>query len=154
MLGDFNSRTRNLSDYIMPDHAVFENTIQSKIFEELQAIFSYFEKNNRSVLHRHNSDAGVNNYGYRMIDFCKDNNMYIVNCRGDANSGLATCKNISTVNYFLASTNLFQMLYALSVHEFSSLFIDFHNPVSLSIKLDFTKDVYVANYSKHEETRL
>lgn len=72
MLGDFNSRTRHLSDYIMPDHAVFENTNQSEIFEELQAELSYFENNNRFVLHRQNSDAGVNNYGYRMIDFCKD----------------------------------------------------------------------------------
>ena len=77
MLGDFNIRTRNLSDYIMPDHAVFDNTNQSEIFEELQAELSYFENNDRFMLHRQNSGAGVNNYGYRMIDFCKDNNMYI-----------------------------------------------------------------------------
>ena len=154
MLGNFNSRTRNLSDYIMPDHVVFDNTNQSEIFEELQAELSYFENNDRFMLHRQNSDAGVNNYGYRMVDFCKNNNMYIVNGRGGANSSLATCKNISTVDYFLASANLFQMLHDLSVHKFSSLFSDSHNPVSLSIKLDFTKDVYVANYSEHEETKL
>ena len=53
-----------------------------------------------------------------------------------------------------ASANLFQMLHALSVYEFSSLFSDFHNPVLLSIKLDFTKGVYVENFSEHEETKL
>lgn len=46
------------------------------------------------------------------------------------------------------------MLHALSVHEFFSLFSDFHNPVSLSIKIDFTKDEYVANFSDHQETKL
>ena len=80
MLGYFNSRTRNLSDCTMPDHAVFENTNQSEIhvFEELQAELSYFENNNRFRLHRQISDAGLNNYGYRMINFCKDYSMPIV----------------------------------------------------------------------------
>ena len=43
-------------------------------------------KNGNLRLHRQNSDTRVNNYGYRLIDFCIDNNMHIINGRGDGNT--------------------------------------------------------------------
>ena len=42
------------------------------------------------------------NYGYKFIVFCKDNSLSILNGRLDGSSKV-TCKNVSTVDYFLCS---------------------------------------------------
>ena len=58
------------------------------------------KKNSNFRLHRQNSETVVNNYGYRLIDFCIDNDLLIINGRGNCNSSNVTCKNVSTVDYF------------------------------------------------------
>ena len=49
------------------------------------------------------SETGVNNYGYRMIDFCIDSYLLIINGRGNDNSGSVTCKILAqwTIFYHL-----------------------------------------------------
>ena len=49
------------------------------LFDELQAEYSLLETNGKFRLHRRNSDTGVNNYGYRLIEFCIDNDLLIIN---------------------------------------------------------------------------
>ena len=65
------------------------------------AEFLCFKENSNFRLQSQNSDTGVNNYGYRLVDFCIDNNLFIINGRGDTNSSNVTCKNVSTVDFFL-----------------------------------------------------
>ena len=88
-------------------------------------------------LHRQNSDTRVNNYGYRLIDFCIDNDMYIINGRGDGNSSDVTCENVSTVDYFISTASVIPIVECLNVHECCKIFSDSHKPVSLVAKLGY-----------------
>ena len=154
MLGDFNSRTKNILDYVIPDNDIFENTNQSEILEELQSDLRHFEDSVTFSLHRRNSDTGVNNYGYKMVEFCIDNNMYILNGRGNIDSCRTTCKNVSTIDYFLSSPNIIPLLQTLYVHEFCHLLSDLHNAVSLDISIQYMEERSTFNSERNENIRL
>ena len=64
-----------------------------------------------------------------------DNNFLTINGRGNDNSGCVTCKNISTVDYFLPSPSLVSKIGSLYVHEFCELFSDTHSPMSLKVNV-------------------
>ena len=117
LLGDYNSRIKNLIDYIVPDSDIFESINQREIFGELQSDMAYFDESEYFSLHRQNSDLGVNNYGYQMTEFCKDNNLYILNGRCNEDSGKTTCKSVSAIDYFVSSPNILPLLQHLYVHD-------------------------------------
>lgn len=73
--------------------------------------FLVFEKCS-VVLERIVQDYIVNNYGYKLIEFCKNNDMYIVNgCMyNDKNIGRLICKNSSIVDYVLVSIYIFEFI--------------------------------------------
>ena len=50
--------------------------------------------------------------------------MYIINGRGESNSSDVTCKNVSTVDYFLSTPTVIPILECLTVHEFCEIFSD------------------------------
>ena len=56
-------------------------------------------------LHRFVKDTHVNNFGYKLVEFCKNNDLYLVNGRvgSDKAVGGLTCKNSSTADYVVAS---------------------------------------------------
>ena len=57
------------------------------MYDELRNDLSYFEHFSRFVsLQRHNPDGGINNYGYRLIDFCFDNSIYFMSGRMKCNN--------------------------------------------------------------------
>ena len=154
VFGDMNSRSKNLQDFVRPDNEMFENLDMHDLFDELQSELSSFETNRYFRLQRQNSDTGVNNYGYRMIDFCIDNNLLIINGRGNDSSGCVTCKNISTVDYFLSSPSLFSKFESLYVHDFCELLSDSHNPVSLKVNVGkFNIDNY-SSCNNMDKTKL
>ena len=126
-----NSRTKNLIDYIVPDSDIFESINWRKIFEELLSDMDYFDESEYFSLHRQNSDLGVNKYGYQMTEFCKDNNLYILNGRCTIDSGKTQCKSFSAIDYFVSSLNILPLLQTLYVHGFCPLLSDSHNAVSL-----------------------
>ena len=82
---------------------------------------------------RTNSDTNINNYGCRLLDFCKSNNLYILNGRTSRDHGVGalTCKNQSTVDYFLCSSIIFSMIIDFYVHDFCETLSDVHSPVYL-----------------------
>ena len=153
ILGDLNSRSKNLQDYIIPDNEIFDNLSLNDIFEELQSEFLCF-KNSPFRLHRQNSDTGVNNFGYRLVDFCIDNDMFIMNGRGDSNSSDIICKNVSTVDYFLLSRTVISMSECLTVHEFCEFFSDSHKPVSLVVKIGYCHTCPDISIDKTQRTKL
>ena len=106
LLGDLSSRTKKLMEYIIPESDIFESINQSKIFEGFQSYTRYFDESEYFSLHRQNSDLGVNNYGYQMIEFCKDNNLYILNGRCNEGSRKSMCKNVITIDYIVSSPNM------------------------------------------------
>lgn len=53
---------------------------------------------------RHSTDLNVNTYGRKLIQFCKNNNMYIMNGRiGNDEVGKPTSKNTSVVDYAIST---------------------------------------------------
>ena len=71
LLGDSNSHTRKLQDFVLPDPDIFRRNDMSDLYDDPQSDILYFEEN--VTLHRQKPDSGINNYGYRLIDFCRDN---------------------------------------------------------------------------------
>jgi hypothetical protein len=65
-----------------------------------------------------NKDLGKNRHGALLLDFCKGNNMFILNGRlnGDKD-GNFTCKGTNVVDYCISNLNKF---HCLKVSEFSS----------------------------------
>ena len=100
----------------------------------------------------------MNNYGYRMLDFCKCNNLYILNGRTtkDKDKGVCTCKGVSTIDYFLCSSHIIPLINDFYVDDFSQNLSDAHCPVSLEIELQLPcEQEHVINHSKrHESERI
>lgn len=86
-------------------------------------------------LERKVQDFHVNNFGYKLIDFCKNNELYIVNSRigNDKYTGGTTCKSSSTVDYVLSSVHMFAFFQDFDIVEFNNLYSDVHNPISFTV---------------------
>ena len=84
---------------------------------------------------RKSADKIINMYGYQLIEFCKNNNTFIINGRigKDAVSPELTCKNSSTVDYVLSTAYNFEIIKSFSVLEFNMLYSDAHCPLSIDI---------------------
>ncbi|MES9881062.1 MAG: reverse transcriptase domain-containing protein [Sedimenticola sp.] len=137
LFGDLNSRTKTLCDYIHVDNYIFEHVNAPEINSEFNLEMSHFENSTTVMLDRANHDTCVNNYGYKLIDFCKSNSVYIMNGRTiDTTSKHTTCKGSSTVDYFLCTANVIPLITNLNVAEFCPLLSDVHNPVSLNLNVN------------------
>lgn len=77
-----------------------------------------------------------NLFGYSLIEFCKNNDIYIVNGRidKDCKIGKTTCKDRSVVDYIICFSFLFSKLCHFEVHDFNQLFSDAHSVISLSFQ--------------------
>ena len=155
MLGDYNSRVRIMPDFMLPDSDIFQYNGLKETCAELRNDLCYFEQNLRFVsLQRQNPDGSMNNYGYRLIDFCCDNSIYIMNDRTKGNSSEQnTCKNVSTVDYFLVSPPLFKYVNMLNVLEFCELFSDVRCAFSMVLNIAYDSSSN-NNRSYLEKTKL
>ncbi|VDI12648.1 Hypothetical predicted protein [Mytilus galloprovincialis] len=108
LVGDFNARTGNLRDYI-------ENNVTEDYF--VNNIIDITELTDIKILdelcipkHRNSPDLVVNNFGRKLVDFCK---------------------NLSVVDYALSTAHLLKFVKHFEVLEFSKLYSDIHSPLSL-----------------------
>ncbi|MEW8547342.1 MAG: reverse transcriptase family protein, partial [Candidatus Thiodiazotropha sp.] len=102
LLGDFNCRTGNLADYYN-----FENNVS--VLEEFENVFDNF------CVKRISCDTIVSCSGRRLLEFCKDYSVYIVNGRvgQDKNVGSYTyigSNGCSLIDYILASREVFESI--------------------------------------------
>lgn len=130
LIGDFNSRTARLPDFIECDDFIFDMHGNEYLYRERDEILQNFEIND-VPLKRKSIDLHANAYGYQLTEFCKNNNIFILNGRLDHDAPRLTCKNSSTVDYVLSSSYNLDMLDNLTIHEFDSLYSDAHCPISL-----------------------
>ncbi|CAG2238601.1 unnamed protein product [Mytilus edulis] len=137
LLGDFNSRTANEQDFF--NISDFE--------EHLTDFIDVNEFNDIHVLDdlkipriRNSSDTVVNTYGRKLIQFCKNNNMYILNGRvgKDRVLGKPTSRSISVVDYILCTANILCKVDDFEVSDFCNLFSDIHAPLCLSLTVNGT----------------
>ena len=134
LCGDFNSRTSTLDDFISVDkfmNDMFGNySLSNENNEILQCLYR-----NKVSLSRQNPDKTTNVYGYKMIEFCKNNNLFILNGRlGDGNSKF-TCKDRSCIDYFVSTAFVLDLVDFFSIEDYEYLFSDSHCPISLYLKI-------------------
>ena len=136
-MGDFNSRTGLKGDYIVVDHYFTEQFDLECIEDKSIEILNNFHVNNIS-LSRRNKDWIVNAYGNQMLYFCRNSNLFTLNGRvGDVeHNAKFTCKDKSTVDYFLSTSFLLDSLNIFVVLDFCSLLSDAHCPISINLEID------------------
>ena len=137
LFGDFNSRTGTLPDYLKFDENICEMNYLNCLHNENSEMFSYLDLHNISTA-RKSADNNVNTYGRHLIELCKNNNLFIMNGRigYDKNQPKVTCKDKSTVDYFLSSVYCFGFVHYFRIHEHSELYSDVHCPLSLTLSVD------------------
>ena len=134
ILGDFNAKTRTFLDYVEKEKYT-DSTGFDDDFPELE-------------LTRHNQDNHeVDDYGLKLLHFCKVQNLYIANGRvgRDKNIGKFTTKNETVIDYCLASSHFLQEIHAFEVEEFNPILSDVHCVVSLEIKSHVAKKENLEN---------
>ncbi|CAC5377297.1 unnamed protein product [Mytilus coruscus] len=131
LIGDFNSKTSVLPDYIIPDDNIIDILNLDEDNEILEYLFDYQNLlRNNIPLHRVSGCfCKPNNYGHRLLNLCKKINIYIVNSRvgDDKGVGARTFKDISVVDYLILSSQLFPLLQKFAIAEFEPLFSDCHS---------------------------
>ena len=125
VLGDLNARVGRNIDYI-DDVDDETNLTMPDVMQTLG-----IQKDRAS------KDNVTNNFGTQLIDFCKSQNMLILNGRvgSDALTGKLTCKDASTVDYVIASPSFFPLISDFKVIDFDESMSDVHCPLLFSIKL-------------------
>ena len=98
LVGDFNSRTVNMDDFILRD--------DTDSIPELSESPTYQTDNFQAP--RSNSDKEINNYGKHLIFICKSYGLHFLNGRFSEDShGSTTCianKGFSVVDYMIADS--------------------------------------------------
>ena len=136
LFGDFNSRTSSLDDFVICDSFICDIQGNDELFMENQDVLNCFEIYD-IPLKRKTSDHSTNFYGQQMIDFCKYNNIFILNGRMDKDieTPKLTCKDRSTVDYFISTVQNFPLIHDFEILDFSMLFSDAHCPITLSLNI-------------------
>ena len=132
IMGDMNSRTANLDDFIFDDN--------------MKYIPVNFYENSDFALLRNNADKETNNFGHSVLKMCKHLDIHIVNGRSksDQNGEFTYYGNdsCSTTDYALMSSELFSDDYDFIVKPLDEKCYDSdHLPIQLTIKNFRAQDV-------------
>lgn len=132
LIGDFNSRVACEKDYFdlvdfenpVLDDNILRNACSSNDFMELQK-YGFF-------VDRESNDKTINQYGKKLINICKNCNIFILNGRSKHDkNGAYTCKSSSVVDYCIASVSFIKHVSEMRVLPFSQLLSDVHNPIQV-----------------------
>ena len=156
VIGDFNARSGTLQDYTIPDDHLLQILQLDEENEVLDGLYDFKILDTANApLGRYSNDQGhCNNYGYKLIEFCKNNNLFIVNGRvgKDKMIGKVTSKDTSTVDYLITSANLFSFISEFEVMDFDPLMSDAHCRIHVSIL--FNKESIVNKTSTKENCKV
>jgi hypothetical protein len=135
-LGDFNARTKDMSDLIGAD-AQFLQSLDSADFIKIKLEEEKLLEDLGFDLSRYSLDPVSNNYGYRFLEMCKNIGICIVNGRLglDRGVGSTTCDDKSLIDYVMVSPQMFPLVQGFRVEAFDRNFSDKHNPLCVTFKL-------------------
>ena len=133
-MGDFNSRTGTEKDFY--EHSEFDAHFTEAFIEIVDECNDVNILDDLNISRSRNSpDLIINSYGRKLLDFCKNNNMFILNGRLDGDKiGKPTSRNLSVVDYVLSSTSCLSKIFGFEVLEFSKLYSDIHAPLFLCLR--------------------
>ncbi|CAG2224523.1 unnamed protein product [Mytilus edulis] len=144
LFGDFNSRTGTLADFYDIDD--FDDTFVNELID-----FNEFSEigilDDLGIPRKRNSqDQTVNTYGRKLISFCKNNNIFILNGRFLSDKvGNPTSRNSSVVDYVMGSANIFHKIVDFEIMQFSNLYSDIHKPIFLQLDCNVKTDMLKEN---------
>ena len=131
IFGDLNAKTGNLNDFVHLDRYVIQDNVDDITLQdisqnslvELGFPLEHFSKDTRNC----------DNYGYRLLEFCKFTGLHIVNgrCGLDAYIGKSTCSSGSVIDYVLASNINFSRIKHFDILEYDPLYSDVHCALEL-----------------------
>ena len=101
IFGDFNSRTSDLDDFVQIDRHLSEQNGLEELYMETSNIMCHFNMSDLPLVRR-TADNTLNTYGRSLLEFCINNNLFILNGRAckDYPVPKLKCKEKSTVDYF------------------------------------------------------
>ena len=106
LTGDCNGHTAELPDFISLDNFLAD------YFDLDNDTISYIDQtqtltDNKIPLNRKSQDTKVNSTGRKLIDICKNNNLFIINGRLGQDRGIGKCtfRNKSLIDYTICSPN-------------------------------------------------
>ena len=141
MIGDFNSRTGHLKDFISYEDNVLRGCDIDNQYIEL--LSSNIGSDEYPLMNRVNVDSHVNNNGRRLIDICCDLSLRIVNGRFgyDKGTGDYTCvthNGSSTIDYAICSPALLKSISNFVVDELDTCLSDVHKPLQIMLEFNET----------------
>ena len=146
LIGDFNSRTCVLPDYIDID----EDDIDPDLITNDVCILD----NLNIQRARKSCDTQINNFGYHLLNLCKHTNIFIANGRigMDRNVGRFTCKNTSVIDYCLCNANFMSLISDFEVMGFSHQSSDVHNALFVELKCVYNPLTETMHSNEHVHT--
>ena len=135
LAGDFNAQIANLSDYTTADDFLGKHF---DLDEELSPFY-----NQKSALeqlgiqvHRNSMDKKKNNNGFKLLEICKNDNLFILNGRfgTDKNTGSYTFRESSVIDYVISSVQSLELLVNFEITALDRLYSDGHALLSFEIK--------------------
>ena len=123
LTGDFNSKTRELSDFIIVN--------ENDALYQLGVFDQKFIKTARKNQDLHEADQ----FGHKLLNLCKIHNLQILNGRVGKDEGVGkyTTKNNSVIDYVLAPPDLFVEIKDFEIQDFNPLMSDVHCPIIFSL---------------------
>ena len=137
LLGDFNGRTRDVSDLLLlpREHNALHDD-NDIFYDDQEAILL---RNGLNPV-RANPDTVINNFGHRLLDFAKTCNLCILNGRCGIASSKPTCNNVSVVDYALYSFECFDYIKPhFYVSDFDNIISDVH--AAIHVILDVSQQL-------------
>ena len=137
LLGDFNSRTSKILDFVIPDENLAEilNTVDDELL--LENMFSYRNFFDLNVPFERASEYNTrhNNYGAKLIEMCKRCAMFIANGRlfKDQNIGRMTS---SLVDYLILAPETFKIITEFEILDINPMFSDIHKQLHFVVNLN------------------
>ncbi len=131
--GDFNSWFGTMVDYIKYDDFVL-NDMSICSNTNIQQLQNTCNLDSLGIqLDRKSHNNKTNNFGHRLIQMCKNLDIYIANGRvgNDRYLGRPTCKNNSIIDLFILSPELLPKISKFEIDEFDVMTSDIHNAVSM-----------------------
>ena len=136
LMGDLNARTQTKKDYIDPDEITEQQFEYDDWIDQFVDIQYLLNKNNLDQI-RVSKDKSSNNEGNLLVEICKCNNLLILygRCGEDKGRGEFTFRNISVIDYSIASTYALEFVKDFKITELDCLYSDGHSLLSTIIDI-------------------
>ena len=141
LTGDMNARTGQENDYISADEFLLNH------FGLNDESITFFDRSDLLTYHdlhaiRTSKDATKNSNGRKLLELCRNNNLFILNgrCDMDKNIGQYTYRESSVIDYSIVSANCVKLVLHFQITETDDIFSDGHSLISTTLRVPDVRD--------------